>query len=127
MKAGIVEIPHLVVVTKSDLGAAASRARADVEGAMGLAEGGEAVEVQSLSAARGEGIDELVAALDRRWQMLSSSDRLSRQRQAQARRWLADAVRQRFGREGLKRAGEVSLAGGESPFAKLAEIARRLT
>ena len=32
MKAGIVEIPHLIVVTKADLGAAAERARADVAG-----------------------------------------------------------------------------------------------
>ena len=37
MKAGIVEIPHLIVVTKSDLGGAAERARADVAGALSLA------------------------------------------------------------------------------------------
>ena len=37
MKAGIVEIPHLIVVTKADLGAAAERARADVAGALSLA------------------------------------------------------------------------------------------
>jgi LAO/AO transport system kinase len=41
MKAGIVEIPHLVVVTKADLGAAAERARADVAGALSLARAGE--------------------------------------------------------------------------------------
>ena len=39
MKAGIVEIPHLIVVTKADLGAAAERARADVAGALSLADG----------------------------------------------------------------------------------------
>ena len=37
MKAGIVEIPNLVVVTKADMGAAAERALADVAGALSLA------------------------------------------------------------------------------------------
>ena len=41
MKAGIVEIPHLIVVTKADLGGAAERARADVAGALSLAVAGE--------------------------------------------------------------------------------------
>ena len=40
MKAGIVEIPDLIVVTKADLGAAAERARADVAGALSLADDG---------------------------------------------------------------------------------------
>ena len=37
MKAGIMEVPDLVVVTKGDLGAAAQRAAADVAGALSLA------------------------------------------------------------------------------------------
>src|SRR5262245_18975856 len=37
MKAGITEIPDNVVVTKSDLGAPAIRAKADVKGALSLA------------------------------------------------------------------------------------------
>jgi LAO/AO transport system kinase len=127
MKAGIVEIPHLVVVTKADLGAIATRSRADVAGALGLAEPGDwPVQVLSLSASRGEGVDRLAAALDRRWAWLAEGGRLSGQRGAQARHWLVDGLRQRFGREGLKRAGQVALAEGESPFARLAEISQRL-
>ena len=127
MKAGIVEIPHLVVVTKADMGAVATRTRADVAGALGLAEPGDwPVQVLSLSASRGEGVDRLLAALDRRWAWLAEGDRLTRQRQAQSRHWLVDGVRQRFGREGLRRAGEVTLGEGESPFAKLAEISAKL-
>ena len=41
MKAGIMETPHIAVVTKSDMQAAARRAKADVEGALGLAESRE--------------------------------------------------------------------------------------
>jgi LAO/AO transport system kinase len=127
MKAGIVEIPHLVVVTKSDMGASAARARADVEGALGLAETDEAAgEVLSLSAARGEGVDALASAIDRRWAWLAANGRLTTQRHAQASQWLADSLRQRFGRRGLERAGGLSLGEGESPFAKLAQISRKL-
>jgi LAO/AO transport system kinase len=127
MKAGIVEIPHIVAVTKADMGAAAKRARADVEGALGLAEAADwPVEVLSLAALRGEGVEKLIAALDRRWAWLQESGRLARQRQAQARHWVVDAIRQRFGREGLKRAGKLALPEDGSPFARLAEVTRSL-
>jgi LAO/AO transport system kinase len=128
MKAGIVEIPHLVVVTKSDMGASAARARADVEGALELADGdGTPVEVLNLSAARGEGVAELQAAIDRRWEWLAEKGRLAAHRRAQSGQWLAEGLRQRFGRRGLERAGELELDEGQSPFAKLAEISRKLT
>src|SRR5579871_2177366 len=127
MKAGIVEIPHLVVVTKSDMGEAAARARADVEGALELADGdGTPVEVLALSAARGEGLDELQAEIDRRWAWLLAEERLARLRQDQAQRWLVEGLRQRFGRRGLERAGSVSLAVAESPFTRLAQLSRQL-
>jgi LAO/AO transport system kinase len=127
MKAGIVEIPHLVVVTKSDMGEAAARARADVEGALELADGdGTPVEVLALSAARGEGVDALQAEIDRRWQWLAREERLAVHRQRQARGWLVDGLRQRFGRRGLERAGEIELAPGESPFERLADLAKAL-
>ena len=127
MKAGIVEIPHLVVVTKADMEPAAKRARTDVEGALGLAEPADwPVEVLSLAALKGEGIEPRIAAIDRRWAWLQEEGRLGRQRQAQARRWVLDSIRQRFGREGLKRAGEVALPEGGSPFARLADLGRML-
>jgi LAO/AO transport system kinase len=129
MKAGIVEIPHLVVVTKADMGAPAERAKRDVKGALTLAEGGEAgwqVPVLLVAAGRREGLGELVLALDDHWAWLSEDDRLAARRHAQAEFWLADAIRQRFGREGLKRAGALSLAAGEAPFGRLAQVTRRL-
>jgi LAO/AO transport system kinase len=84
------------------------------------------VEVLSLAALRGEGVEPLIAALDRRWAWLAEAGRLPRQRQDQARQWVVEGIRQRFGREGLKRAGEIALQPGESPFARLNDITRRL-
>jgi LAO/AO transport system kinase len=129
MKAGIVEIPHLVVVTKGDLGAAAERAKSDVAGALTLAEGGEAgwaVPVLLVAAARREGLAGLVEALDGHRAWLAADGRLAARRHAQAQFWLADAIRQRFGRDGLKRAGRLTLAPGEAPFGRLAAEAGRL-
>ena len=132
MKAGIVEIPDIVAVTKSDMEDAARQARSDIKGAIkvtgaapGGAEGWEA-KVLSVSALHGRGIDDLVAALDEHREFLAAEGRLARKRAAQAQAWLTDAVRERFGRDGLKRAGKLTLDAGESPFRRLVEIAGAL-
>jgi LAO/AO transport system kinase len=116
MKAGIVEIPHLVAVTKADLGEPARRAAADAAGALGLAEGGNAPPVLQVSAARDEGIAELVAALEARRRALAESGALARHRRAQAEAWLAAAWRERHGRAAVPPA-----LGPGGPFAALAE------
>ena len=65
MKAGIMELPDLIAVTKADMGAPARRARAEVEGALSLAvHSGVEPDVHLVSARTGAGIDPLIAALD---------------------------------------------------------------
>jgi LAO/AO transport system kinase len=129
MKAGIVEIPDVAAVTKADSGPAADRALADLKGALSLndvdPEGG-AVQVLKLSATTGDGMDDLVAALDAHRDRLAAEGRLAGQRARQAERWLVEALRDRHGREGLKRLGRVELPAGRSPFSRLAELAARL-
>ncbi len=123
MKAGIVEIPDVIVVTKGDMGKAAIRARADVKGALGLAaEHGEwwRVPVQIVSAAAAEGLAELMDELAAHWHWLNAGSRLSEKRRLQAEAWLKQAIKERWGREGLKRLGQLSLATATSPFGKLA-------
>ncbi len=123
MKAGIVEIPDIIVVTKGDMGKAAIRARADVKGALGLAaEHGEwwRVPVQIVAAGAGEGITELTGELAAHWHWLNVGDRLAEKRRLQAEAWLKQAIKERWGREGLRRLGQLSLATGTSPFGKLA-------
>jgi LAO/AO transport system kinase len=123
MKAGIAEIPDLVVVTKADLGAAAARARADVEAALGLsAAGGRPVLL--VAAADQAAIAALAAAIDSRL-AATASERPARRRH-QAERWLGLMVRDRFGRDGLQRAGALSLADVGSPFERLQLLAEEL-
>ncbi|HIJ39081.1 MAG TPA: methylmalonyl Co-A mutase-associated GTPase MeaB [Rhodospirillaceae bacterium] len=128
MKAGIAEIPHIVVVTKADLGAAAERAKADVIGALSLAdqEADWALPVLLVASLARQGVDAVVSAIDAHFRWLSGNQTLATQRQGQAALWLVEALRERFGREGLRRAGDVSLRADQSPFLRLAELARQL-
>jgi LAO/AO transport system kinase len=129
MKAGIVEIPDIVAVTKADLGAAAQRARADVKGALSLAEaarGDWEIPVLALSVQQRQGIGDLIRALDDHAAWLARTGRLASQRQDQARIWLVEAIRERFGREGIRRAGTIELAPGTAPFGELRAISQRL-
>lgn len=133
MKAGIAEIPHVVVVTKADMEKEARRARADVLGALSLGganggdeSGGWDVPVLLVSSMRRDGIDSLVQAVDDHAAFLAGDGRLAAARHRQAQAWLEEAVRERWGREGVRRAGDLSLPAGQSPFMRLADLRNRL-
>ena len=73
LKSGIMEIPDVLVVTKSDLGAVAQRALADLRAAL-RSLGAESVPVVAVSSmSPPTGIDELVDALDQRHQRARSA------------------------------------------------------
>lgn len=128
MKSGIVEIPHIVVVTKADMGAAATRALSDVSGALRLASAkdGWTVPVLSVSAEKGDGIAPLAAAINDHADALARDERLAVTRHAQAEQYLAETIRERFGREGLKRVDNLRLAPFEDPFRRIAEVSAEL-
>ena len=126
MKAGIVEIPDLVLVTKSDLGEIAARSVREARSALGLARQAEwSPPVLAASATAASGLEELLAALEshRHW---LGKDRLRRRRTEQEQRWLQAALRERFGSEGVKRLGPIAADPARSPFAQLAELEQRL-
>jgi LAO/AO transport system kinase len=132
MKAGIVEIPDIAVVTKADVGAPARRARADLMSALGLGDpgagsGGWEVPVVLLSATRDVGIEDLLAVLEQHRAWLRQSGEGRRRRAAQAEGWLREALGERFGREGLKLLEPISLAPNESPFSAMRRLAAQVT
>lgn len=130
LKAGIVEIPHVVCVTKADMGKPAIKACADMKGALDLAgrsrDGDWEVPVLLLSSTRREGIDKLVETLDQHLTCLTEGSRLAQSRNDQASLWLEEALRERFGREGLKRAKPPKLSDGDSPFEILGDLSQNL-
>jgi LAO/AO transport system kinase len=129
MKAGIMEVPHIIVVTKADMGQAAVRARADVRGALSLNGAGDGWDAPVLlvSASSGAGLDRLAESLADRWSWLEGGGRLAAARAAQDRHWLEESLRDRFGREGLKRlGGELGQTVGGSPFGRESTLGKRL-
>jgi LAO/AO transport system kinase len=123
MKAGIVEIPDIVAVTKGDMGRAATRAKSDVVGALGLAAEaslGWSVPVRVVTATSGEDLDELMGEIAEHWHWLGHDARLAERRRGQAEAWLKQAIKERYGREGLKKLGALSLAADTAPFGLLA-------
>lgn len=126
MKAGVMELPDIVVVTKADMGEVAKRARSEVEGALTLFTRDDSwtPPVVLVAAPTGEGLDDLHAALAAHRAHMAGR-RLAARRAAQEATWVAESIRARFGTEGLKAAGamQVQAAG---PFGREREIAARL-
>lgn len=134
MKAGIVEIPHLIAVTKADLGAAAERARADVAGALSLASGGEGddwpVKALAVSSRSSVGMTALLDALDSHRAYMAEDGRLVVARHRQSEGWVVESLRDRFGRDGIARLSrlgfDLALAPGVQPFQRLRELGAAL-
>lgn len=119
MKAGIMEWPDVIAVTKADTGALARRARADVEGALGLAAfDGKGPSVCLVSARTGDGVDDLVSTL--------LTD-VTIDRRGQAEQLLRDAITRRFGSHGvsLLDAGN-ELRQADGPFGAIREASEKL-
>ncbi|WP_245926746.1 methylmalonyl Co-A mutase-associated GTPase MeaB [Breoghania corrubedonensis] len=112
MKAGVMELPDVVAVTKADMGEKARRALADVEGALSLTgarPGGWKAPVVLVSATAGTGLGDLARAIDAHRNWLTDGARLAAHRRRQAHDWIEDALRQRWGRKGLALLGEATL------------------
>jgi LAO/AO transport system kinase len=99
IKAGVMETPDLVLVTKADLGAPARRAVADVRGALSIAQGATAVAL--VSAHSGDGVapaaDAIEALLDRQEFRAALPER----RGAQGRAWAESRLAESLGQVGL--------------------------
>ncbi|GAB2183161.1 ArgK/MeaB family GTPase [Roseibium sp. LAB1] len=134
MKAGIMELPDIVAVTKADMGALARRAASDVAGALSLSDTADTqgwkVPVCEVSAQTSSGIDELVGHWTRHHDHIASGDSLQGQRTEQHVAWFKDMVRTEFGHAGLKLAagaGQDWLISAETaPFASFYRFASKV-
>ena len=102
---------------------------ADMKGALNLAGrmGSEPwdIPVLLLSSMRQQGVDDLVAAFDTHFEFLKTNDFLNGARHTQARQWLEEAVREKFGRMGLGHVvGDLDISPADSPFERLYEISQ---
>ncbi|MEM7250179.1 MAG: GTP-binding protein [Pseudomonadota bacterium] len=121
LKAGIMEIPDVVVVTKNDVGAPAERTANDVS-----ATAIDAPVVRT-SATRGDGIEELIDVLNKSHEGLVSTGALPTLRKRASSHWLLGQLKREFGTYGIGRAGgptglEDCFADTEQPL--LVQLAR---
>ncbi|MEM8800713.1 MAG: methylmalonyl Co-A mutase-associated GTPase MeaB, partial [Pseudomonadota bacterium] len=123
MKAGVMELPDVFVVTKADLGALANQARAELEGALGLILGRAALPpILSVSARKGIGIKNVIEAI-------SAIDEVPDRRASQLTSWAEDRVTDLFGRVGWDQVSNAFPEGGVwvlRPFSHLANVKNRL-
>ncbi len=122
MKAGVMETPDLILITKGDLGAPAQRAAADVRGALSLAASDRpAPQVAILSAMTGAGVGEALDLIALRMTIERADGALDRRRRAQGFAWAGSRLAESFGAVGLA-ALAPRIARSDSPFAALAEL-----
>ena len=115
MKAGIMEIPHILVINKADRKEAALKAFYDLKTAAGYMTAdneGWQPEVLMTSATDDQGFDELIAALKRHRTLLASRG-IDKRRSRKLHRSILSAVKAEYGRFGIQ------LLGGEQQILDL--------
>ena len=125
-KAGILEIGDVYVVNKADRDGAHQVVR-DLRGvlSLGVVEGAWRPPIVSTVAQTGEGIDKLVAAIDRHWAALAESGDLATRRTRRARNEIEaialTSLRGRFGdlhgNDALDALAEQVVSGSSDPYA----------
>jgi LAO/AO transport system kinase len=132
LKAGILEVPHILVVNKEDMGAVAQRTLSELSGVLKRRHDayGWEVPVLSASATRGTGVEALTDALERHRALLAARGGPDRRRyQGQ---WLLKRLREEFGNFGIDRLGgehallERVTGDRGSPFLQLEALRERL-
>jgi LAO/AO transport system kinase len=107
IKAGVMEIPHIVIVNKADLGDLASRTLSELESAIHRdhPDGDWEVRLLATSATRGTGVAELAQIIEERHTALVEAGALEQRRRSYQAQWLLSRVAREFGQYGLERLG----------------------
>jgi GTPase len=107
LKAGILEVPHVLVVNKEDMGAVARRTLSELESTLHRThpDGDWEVPVLATSAATGKGIEALADTLDKHYQQVVSAKQLAERRRSYQSYWLHKRLQEEFGNVGIERLG----------------------
>lgn len=107
LKAGIMEVPHILVVNKEDIGAAARKTLSELRTTLKKQtdEYGWEVPALSASAAAGTGIEALVDTIESHRVWLLERDLLSSRRRRFQAEWIVKRLREEFGRFGIDKLG----------------------
>ena len=137
MKAGILELPDIFVVNKSDTGAEAERTRSELGGALQLAEAQAAAgwtpPLLSASARDRVGIDEIQTQIEAHRQHSRESGEFARRREAGQLAFATESLSRRYGEWGLAQiggagtlSGRLEQAGERSAFGVVLDLGREI-
>lgn len=106
LKSGIMEVPDLFAVSKSDLGELAERTARELAGAIPRRAPGEwAPTVTRVSARSTLGVADLAAAFDSHRAWLQAGGKMADRRRMHQARWVLKRLREEFGVHGIDRLG----------------------
>jgi LAO/AO transport system kinase len=107
LKAGILEVPHILVVNKEDMGSVARRTLAELGAALNREhpDGHWQVAVLATSATSGTGIAALADAIDEHYQLLCTRQQLAARRRSYQAYWIHKRLLEEFGSWGIDRLG----------------------
>jgi len=107
LKAGIMEVPHVLVVNKADMGAPARRTLAELKTTLGSRTDTEGWEVPAVavSATTFTGIEALIDTIETHRVWLAERGLLAERRKRFQAEWILKRLREDFGRFGIERLG----------------------
>ena len=110
LKAGILEVPHILVVNKQDMGDVALRTLAEMSAALDREhpEGHWRVPVLATSAIHNTGIEALADLIEQHYRELDSRKQVALRRRSYQAYWIYKQLREEFGSSGIE------YLGGES-------------
>jgi len=134
LKAGILEMPHVLVVNKHDMGQIASRTVSELSGAVAAEhpDGNWQVPVLATSATGGSGIEKLADVLERHHRQLVENGLLRSRRNRYQAHWVLRRLQAEYGRSGLAALGHEDKLLTEleqepaNPFVQFESLRRRL-
>lgn len=127
MKSGIIEIPDIIVVTKSDLKDLSQITLSDLLSSKNfLLEKSEwDIGILPISSKNNSGINDLLYLIQKRWLWLNNSKILKNTRIFQDIEWIRKTIRNKFGTEGIKLT-ENQIKIEKNPFSLLKKLENRL-
>ncbi len=107
LKAGILEVPHILVVNKEDMGDVARRTLAELGAALHREhpDGHWEVPVLATSATKNAGIEALADVMQQHHQTLQSSQQLALRRRRYQAYWIHKRLQEEFGSFGIEQLG----------------------
>tara|TARA_R110002072_G_scaffold25932_5_gene86324 strand:- start:9416 stop:10423 length:1008 start_codon:yes stop_codon:yes gene_type:complete len=107
LKAGILEVPHILVVNKKDMGAVAQRTLSELGNALNAEhpDGQWQVPVLATSAMNGSGIEALADVMAHHHQSLQERKQLARRRRSYQAYWIHKRLEEEFGSFGIDKLG----------------------